>query len=160
MNRLLLLLLAILLITAGLWGYEDPQNVMEWMLGVNPALNGIRIGTAVILLLYAFVPHVHLRSIRSALQFIGILMPAMVYATIYTDILGIIMLPMDYFLLLQAGIAALLLQFEPTLDEEQSLPVTTLLFGIFNLKPPLPKAQNTQSDNPKHYGHNRPLVHQ
>jgi hypothetical protein len=150
-----------LLITAGLWGYEDPQNVMEWMLGVNPALNGIRIGTAVILLLYAFVPHVHLRSIRSALQFIGILMPAMVYATIYTDILGIIMLPMDYFLLLQTGIAALLLQFEPTLDEEQSLPVATLLLVISSSSPHLPKAHQALSQIPrKHYGHNRPLVHQ
>lgn len=56
MRKSVLALFCSLLLATSIWGARSPKNSISWLFGTNPELNPWRIGAAVVLLAFGFVP--------------------------------------------------------------------------------------------------------
>jgi|GEM_PF-5755532 len=129
MNRSILILFSGLLIAVSFLGVSNPTNAIEWLFAVNPAMNIVRLTLAALFLAYVFLPAARNRPAILGMRFLGIGLVAASFVSIFWPglygVSAIEAMPLDWLLLLESGVIALLASLEPSWDPYyDSVPLT------------------------------------
>lgn len=116
MNRTILILFSSLLITSSLLGIHGTSNSFQWFFATTPALDAIRFGLAIGLILIAMNPSIKDPAIHILLKGMGISFIGLFVLSIFTPtfwgLRQYYLLPFDLFLTVQCGIVCLLTVFD------------------------------------------------
>lgn len=113
MKKSLICIFIAMLVSVNLWGFSDPKNSLEWLMGANSKLDGLRVALAAVLALSLLIPVVRSKPARMVAVSTGIICLIVILGSVFflstTDALYVNMYPLDFITGMEAAVVLIML---------------------------------------------------